>query len=316
MALIKDVNGQKVSHNYVQDSIDQLKELYTKTNDPIGLEQIHQIEAKAGTEGLTIQELNRLAKEYGSEIGTKAFSKAGEPLTSVNAQSLENTRTGIKETAKELFDDPIYNEADKKISDLIRTKELVANVSEKVNQLQQKIKTRGLGERVGRMVFKIVNGISGGSVKGFGESFITRGEGLKTLNALDLERQLQSNLDTVQSILSDPKMSEATVTSRLQSILDGNASTVGAKEVGLNKLSLSQNYETMGIGSLPLSESEFPMILKENEGLVKMMKSGKYDPIPVKRTKTGLYEPTSDGGTRAIIAKALKLPKVLVKLIR
>lgn len=258
LALTKEVGGKAVIHNYVDDALNQLKELYTKTNDPENLEQINQLLEKANNEGLTVQELNNLAKNYGMEFSQKAFSKTGEPLTSVSAQALENTRSGVKATARDLFKNPIYAEADGEISNLIKTRDLVDGVAKKVTQLQQKVQERSLGEKVGRLVYKLINTVSLGSFKGFVEATIPRGQGLKTLNALDLDRMLSENLDTISNLL-DSGLPEETIINRLQAMIDSggqssrafltNQSTNSMANTALNIL--DDNTTSFSSGAIP-----------------------------------------------------------------
>lgn len=202
LAKTEKVGDKSVSHNYVNDAINQLKELYKKTNDPVGVEKITQLKNKVSTEGITIKEINDIARKYGNEFSSKAFRKGtGEPLTSVNAQSFENTRRGIKSTARELFGDDAYKIVDKEMSNIIRAKDLVKKVSEKANDLSQRIEKRGLGEKLGRRAFNLIDTLSGRTMSGFLRAgFIPRGGGLKTLNALDLEKNLQKNLKQLKEL--------------------------------------------------------------------------------------------------------------------
>ncbi len=223
------VGDAEIKHNYVEDALNQLKELYEKTNDPAGVEKVAQLRAKAQDTGLTIKEINDLARIHGSEFSSKAFSRAGEPLTSVNAQSLENTRTGLKEKARELFGNPTFKEADSQLSSLIRTRDLTQKMNENVNKLKQKIKERNLGEKVGYLVGNLLNTFSGGLLKGAVQSVIPRGQGFKVLNALDLEKALNKNLKKVQNIL-DKNLPEKDVEAQLKEMLgEAPEVDVGAK---------------------------------------------------------------------------------------
>lgn len=124
-----------VKTNYVQQSIDQLKDFYIKTNDAQGLSDIKALEEKANTEGLTSQELNTLAKEHGSTI--KAFNANGEAASGLSKQAAENTRTGIKNTARNILSQSNPDAAaevtrlDKETSDAIHTKDLLDRQVEK-----------------------------------------------------------------------------------------------------------------------------------------------------------------------------------------
>jgi len=128
--------ASEVKTNYVQQAIDQLKAHYTATNDAAGLSDIKALEEKANTTGLSSQELNNLAKEHGTEL-PKAFSKTGEPLSGLNKQATENTRAGVKTTARDMLakSDPEAAKAvaklDKNTSDSIHTKNLIDKQIEK-----------------------------------------------------------------------------------------------------------------------------------------------------------------------------------------
>jgi len=214
------VGDQKVRHNYVEDALDHLEELYTKTTAPADALRIKQLKARAKQTGLTIDEVNKLAIEHGTEFKNKAFSKAsGEPLTSVNAQSFENVRTGLKGTARDLFDNPIYKEADSALTNLINARGLARDMAEKVNALQQKIVRKGFGQKLGALVARLSDLVSGGTLKGIVNYFIPRGEGLKVLNALDLEKMLAGNLKKIQALI-DSDLPEKTMIEKLEEFMN------------------------------------------------------------------------------------------------
>ena len=223
LSVSQAVGGETVKHNYVEDALNQLEELYSNANDPIGAKKIQMLRKKAQTEGLTVRELNDLAKEHGSEISNKGFNKrTGEPTTSVSAQAFENTRSGIKGTARQVFNNPLYTETDTVLSNLIRTRKLVQDVASGVLKLKQKVSDRTLGEKAGRLVFQVVDKLSGGTVRGFVQSFIPRSGGLKVMNALDLEKNLQKNLKLLQEI-NDSKLPENKLIEKLEELLKGPA---------------------------------------------------------------------------------------------
>lgn len=124
-----------VKTNYVQQAIDQLKEFYTKTNDAKGLSDMKALEEKANTNGLSSKELNDLAKEHGSTI--KAFNANGEAASGLSKQAAENTRAGVKTTARNTLSQTNPDGAtevtrlDKQTSDAIHTKDLMDKQTEK-----------------------------------------------------------------------------------------------------------------------------------------------------------------------------------------
>lgn len=201
LAKVDNVGGKPVSFNYVDEALGQLSELYTKIKDPVALERVRQITEKAKLGGLTTKEINDIAREYGREFGQKAFSKSGDPLTSVNAQAYENVRKGVKETAREILDDPILQATDKKISETIRTSELISKIEEQVNKLQQKIQKRSLGQNIGRGIEKLLNLSTFGASRGFVQALLPSGQGLKVMNALDLEKVLSKRLSEITDIV-------------------------------------------------------------------------------------------------------------------
>jgi hypothetical protein len=223
-ALEEKVGDTKVVHNYVKDAINHLEEAYKTANDPVSLEKLRQLKVKIDPitgKGITIKEVNDLAREYGVEFKNKAFAKTGEALTSVNAQAFENTRKGIKETARSRFGNEVFDAADEQLSSLIKTKDLVTKMEESVQKLEQRITKRGLGEKVGRVMFQVADKLTGGGLKGFIQSFVPRGEGLKLMNALDLEKNLEKNLKKIQTILdSSGSATEADIIRQLEEIVN------------------------------------------------------------------------------------------------
>ena len=192
--------------NYVKDALGQLKELYTKTNDPLSAAKIEDLTTKAINEGLTPKEINDLSRQYGNEFGDKAFSKTGDPLTSVNAQNFENTRSGIKDTARNLLQDDTAKSLDKNMSDAIQTKQLVDKVAEKVNALTERVKERGVIEKFGRLLGKGVDMATFGGPRAFIMKWLFPSNiGLKTLNSLDLQDLLSKNLEKVQQLEAAPE---------------------------------------------------------------------------------------------------------------
>lgn len=196
------VGDEVVAQNFVDDAIEQLKELYVKTKEAPALAKVNQLERKLDTEGLSRLELNNLAREYGVEFKGKAFSRvSGEPLTSVNAQAFENTRKGIKSVVRGLTDSKIPETLDRQISALLKTKPLVRKMETKVTQLFQRVNKRGLMERIARGLAGAVDVATFRAPSGFISRLLPSNVGLKTLNSIDLEKQLQKNLKKLDELL-------------------------------------------------------------------------------------------------------------------
>ena len=193
----KTVGGTTVKTNYVKDSLNQLKELYEKTNNPVKAAEIDELLLKAEWEGITKKEVNDIARRYGSEYN--AFnSSTGEQLTSVNKQMYENTRKGLKDVVRSGLDDTA-KELDNTLSSLMNTERLIAKNVEAANKLRQKVDARGLGEKLGRGILIALDVATLGTVKGAAMKLLPRGFGYKVKNYIDLEDALKRNLQIIEN---------------------------------------------------------------------------------------------------------------------
>ena len=226
------IGDETVLHNYVTDAIHQLKDLYIKTNNIEKLTKIKQLEQKGNADGLSVKELNDLARLHGQDL--KAFNANGEAATGLSKQAAENTRVGLKTTARDISGDPLYKATDEELSNLIKTRDMVDNVSEKVNTLKQKVKERGLGEKIGRMVFKGIDIVSGGALKGFIQSFIPRSAGLKIMNALDLEKDLSKNLQKFDELLNKKNLTESQIKAEVDNIVQSSNAFLTNQPTNIN----------------------------------------------------------------------------------
>lgn len=207
-------SGRVIERNFVETALDHLKELYQKTADDAGLAYIEDVIAKASDAGLTAKEVNDISRLYNAEFGGKAFSKiTGEPLTSVNAQAYENIRTGLKDVARQGIGGAEAKAADKVISSLYNTRDLVTKNVAAVQKLNQRIAERGLLEKTGNIVAKYGDVLTGGTLRGLIGGLLPRGAGYKILNALDLEERLARNLKIIREAIesgSDEAIVKAT----------------------------------------------------------------------------------------------------------
>lgn len=193
--------GRVVERNFVDTALGNLKELYAKTADDAALADIEDLIGKAQQTGLTRLEVNDISRLYNTEFGSKAFSKVGDPLTSVNAQAYENIRAGLKDVARQGMGGTEAAATDKVISSLYNVRDLVSKNVQAVQKLQQRITERGLLEKVGHAVAKYGDILTGGSIRGFVGGLLPRGAGYKLMNALDLEQRLAKNLDIIRKAL-------------------------------------------------------------------------------------------------------------------
>jgi len=200
----KETKGGTIAiTDYVSRALGNLSELYNKIGDNTALGEINEMIARANREGLTRKEVNDISRIYNIEFGSKAFSKIGDPLTSVNAQAYEQTRSGLKNVARQGLGGEEAKAIDEKLSALYDSKRLIDKNIEAVNKLQQRINERGLVEKAGHFVAKYLDVLTGGSIRGFVGGLLPRGAGYKVMNAIDIESQLRRNLDIIEKALKE-----------------------------------------------------------------------------------------------------------------
>ncbi len=197
LAKTTKVGTKDVVSKPVNDALDHLEEFYTGSKDYVNAERIRQIK-EAGS--LTAKEVNDVAREYSREFSKKAFSKLGEPLTSVNARAMENTRSGLKGIARNLVGDDAVKAVDKETSELYSLLPYMERNSAKANELRQKLTDRGLMEKIGNATGKAIDWSTGGFARSFVTSFFPRGQGLKPTNFVELEKALSGNLDKLTKL--------------------------------------------------------------------------------------------------------------------
>lgn len=221
LSFTQKVGGEEVSHNYVEDALKQLKDYYGKIGDQVGLAQVTQLEQKGLTQGLSVKEINDIARVHGKDLS--GFNANGELASGLSKQAAENTRKGLKATAREQFGHPLYKEADQALSKVIKTRDLFQEMANKVQKAQQKIKQLSLPQQIGNAFEKAVNvatlGTSRGALRAAGQAMGIRGPA--TMSALDLEKVLQKNIGKIDELLNKGASKE-TVLSKLQKYVEEN----------------------------------------------------------------------------------------------
>jgi len=207
LSLYQKAGQETVATTPVQDAIDGLAEAYTKSGEAVQAARVRQLRTKLDTEGLTLKEINNLAREYGIEYKDRAFSKLGDPKPGYNAESFENIRKGLKQVTRDRMPDEVTRELDSQLSSLYSTKVLTDKMETNVQKLYQKIKNRTLAQKVGGAAADIVDLATFGTLRGFVQKLLPSNVGLKTANSLDLEKELVKNLKTIERLnkIEDPE---------------------------------------------------------------------------------------------------------------
>lgn len=245
------VGESTVKHNFVKDSIAQLKDHYSSINDVASLEKISQLEKKAASEGLSVKEINNLAKEQGSAIDS--FKRNGDLASSNKAQAAENTRTGLKNTGRQLYNDPVYAEIDNELANTMKVKKLVDKQVEAVNALKQKSIDLKWTQKTATKIGKVLDVVTGGSLKGMLKGIGMRVDEGAISNALQIEKNLNKNLVQFE------KLSKAKTEAEVNVILNSDGMKALLKdakvETGTESINKATNILKAGeTKSLPMKE--------------------------------------------------------------
>lgn len=249
--------GKPLKQDFVQTALDHLKELYEKTSDPTSQAKIMEKITKYQKDGLTAHEMNLIAREYGSEFGSKAFSKAsGDPLTSVNAQSYENVRSGIKGTVREKMPDAGTKALDMNTSDSLDAMKLLKNVETKAQQAANKLEKAGVMQKVGAVFGKGVDIATGGFVKGMLKTLFNKaGRGVdETLSAIQIKEGIPKLIKAFEKVEKIKDLKAKGVEAQLKDIFKDfipenkttTKPTTSAKPVKVNT-KLKGNYLNIGM---------------------------------------------------------------------
>lgn len=209
LGVYSKVGEETVTTTPVQDAINGLEEAYTKSGEAVQLAKIRQLKTKLENEGLTVKELNDLAREYGIEYKDRAFSKLGDPKPGYNAESFENTRKGIKDVVRERMPDDITKKLDEEISANYATKDLTSKLEQEIMKAESKRRKFSLPQQIGRGVYNVVDIISLGTLQGIMSKVALKG-GAKYIDKFQLEEELTKNLNTIRKMneIQDPKAFE------------------------------------------------------------------------------------------------------------
>jgi len=214
LTVTTEVNGQKVVHNYVEDSLDQLEKFYKKVNDPESQALIAQLRKQANSVGLDSKAINDIARLHGKDLN--AYNANGKLASGLNRQAAERTRKGVKTTSRELFGDDIAKEIDGNIATLIRVEGLIKKMVLEVNKLESKIKSPSFGATLHKIGAEVLDFASFGMARGIAKQLAPRGVS-KTLNAIDWEKQIAENLKLI--VEANKATDEATIIRKLEEFL-------------------------------------------------------------------------------------------------
>lgn len=220
-SLSKKVGSKE--QNFIKQAISQLKKFYDETENLEGFAKIEAFEADIAKNGITVKEINNLAREYNIELASKAFSKTtGEPLTSINKIASENVRRGLKGVSRSVLPDDASRILDKEMENLFTLKATSEKLEDSVQKLQNKVMERGLVEKVGRAIGKVFKNIPvvGSGSRGLFTALLDSNVGNKSMNALKLEKELATSLQKINKLNRNlDKMSEKQILHYIEQLL-------------------------------------------------------------------------------------------------
>lgn len=206
VAKYEKVGDATVATTPVQDAMDGLQIAYTKSGEAAKAEAIRQLRQKFDTEGLTVLEMNQLAREYGIEFKDRAFDKMGNVKSGYNAENFENVRSGLKDVVRERIPDEYAKELDAKLSNLYTTDKLVGDIRDKVFQRANKMPPDTFGAKVAGVAVSVADFVDMLTLRITSNIFqqLVRKSRLaqkQFLNPIELEAELQKNLQTISKLM-------------------------------------------------------------------------------------------------------------------
>ncbi len=203
------VGDETVATNPVQDALDGLENAYTLSGDAVEATKIKQLRAKMESEGLTVSEINKIARDYNIEFKNKAFDKMGNPKAGFNAENYESVRKGVKQVARDRMPDDISKELDAKLSDTYEVRSLFDRLAVEVDKLGAKANEPGMLARVAGGAVELTDILSGRLLGGVLRTLASKSGILQKgrVSFADLEKELQSNIKKFQKANStnDPQ---------------------------------------------------------------------------------------------------------------
>lgn len=205
LRLSQQVAGKSKNYNYLKDGLDQLKNYYISSNNKAGADEITALIKKLNTEGMTLKDVQNVAKTHGQVL--KGFNASGELSSGLSKQSAENTRKGIKSIIRQNLGQELgqkSQEIDKAISKVKRVRDLVEVRNKAVNALRQKLQNRNILQKLSYGAVKGINAFMGGVPKAMIEALGVSNVGNKIDNFVALENSLSKDLTKIQKLMSLP----------------------------------------------------------------------------------------------------------------
>jgi len=242
------VGNEMITEDPVRNALQGLENAYTQSGEPVNAARIRQLMQKYDSDGLNLVEVNNIAREYGIEFKNRAFTKLGEPKQGYNADMYENTRKGVKDVLRTQLPDDLSKQIDMKMSDVYTTLDLTRKREHVAAALEQRITRRTLGQKVGGAVIDVADAAMFGALRGAFNKLSPSNVGNKTMNALEIQKELRKNLRTLEKYkeLKSDKAFAVAIEDYVKNIQPGMSirSTVPPPDTVASRLSLA-DYRIM-----------------------------------------------------------------------
>ena len=200
-----DVNGTTVEQNFVDSALSQLTKYFEAIDDPVQAAKYRQLSQKLESDGLTISEMNEIAKDHGSKL--TGFNANGELASGLNKQSFENTRKGVKSTFREQLEKVADKETRQKsealdaaMSDLFTVEPLIDKMTEMVARQRQRTFKPTVMEKLKQRGIQALDVASLGSVQRMFPRAIPGSRINESINFAEAEQLLERNLSELRKI--------------------------------------------------------------------------------------------------------------------
>lgn len=241
-SVVKVQGRPDIVSNHVIDALDQLSDFYDKTNQPAELARMQELYTKFEDRGLSLKEVNDLAREHGTELS--AYNASGELASGLKKQAAENTRIGVKELVRRSMKDDATRELDTQTSDLIKTRDMVDDMGSRVQDFKNKMSKAGFMERMTTGALHVIDTLSMHSLKGVAKGALKSILKDGTLNPLEIEKTLSKNLKLLDEL-------EAMTPQQAAKALNAMGSGQGAKQPMPNAIpSLREDMDASIEGSV------------------------------------------------------------------
>ena len=189
-----------IKRNFVKESLDLLEDHYAERGADNMVLKLQEIRKNPN---MTTKQVNEIAKMIPSDKALNPFTAGNSPKTSKLAQNVENLRKGLKETTRQMAwgtKGAILKDIDGRLSDLITLRSQLEKNIKAAQGTKNKVVQRSVGENAGRFLGKMIDNITFGWRKGFVTWSVKGNVGNKTLNRIDIERNLAKQLKLLNAL--------------------------------------------------------------------------------------------------------------------